>query len=62
MSETEEDPLILQMAKAMWEEDARVNGHDNRWEDMEESIQTLFKCYARVALERLNRAESASMT
>ena len=62
MSESHDDELILEMAKAMWEEDARVNGHSNRWEDMEANIQNLFKCYAKIAIDRLNKVESASMT
>lgn len=62
MADQSEDDLVLELAKAMWAEDARVNGHSNRWEDIDDGTQSLFKSYAQVALDRLNRIESASMT
>lgn len=41
------------VARAMWAEDGKLNGHEGRWDSADEGIHDLFRAYARVAREKL---------
>lgn len=42
-----------EVADAIFAEDARINGHQNKRSDMDEGVQALFLAYAKVARQML---------